>query len=205
MADSTRIVVNLLERHARVPTREEILERYVRAFQGRKLGAVPGGPDPRRASAGTTAAAEREATAISEPEVPRAREPEPPSEPAQILEFGGVPDAPEAAATSHLEEPAPAVEPEDLERTQAMPAVHGIEAPEPQTREEPSGVPESSEEEPTRMMPAIESPAASSEAEEDETASENGPEGETSPDATARPSGRPGKKKKRKKHRGLGS
>lgn len=40
MAQEARIVVDLLERHSRVPSREEILARYVRAYKGRPIGTA---------------------------------------------------------------------------------------------------------------------------------------------------------------------
>lgn len=40
MAQDSRIVIELLEKHSRVPTKEEILERYVRLYKGRRLGVA---------------------------------------------------------------------------------------------------------------------------------------------------------------------
>ncbi len=188
MAQDTRIVVDLLERHSRVPSREEILERYVRTYQGRRLG-VGGGEAARGPADGSPKA--------PAPEVPSLVE-------AAAAQTGDAPSVETRAMEPEFSQ-TPTAEMEAV----AEPGVDSAEGPEAEWAEDSI---------PTQGMPAVHladaAPAAEfdqEEAEENEAGDVAGSSEEEEAVAlegegpSARPSGRPGKKKKRKKKRGLGA
>lgn len=196
MAQDARIVVDLLERHARVPPREEILDRYVRTYRGRKLGVSAGGagaaapavekPEETAHEAETdtrpveSATPTREMASLSEVERPTPHEvdTQPGVSETPTREMAAMPDRGES-------------------RTDVIETPLGTATGEPEADVAP---------EPTQMMPALQLDEPQEEAQEEEGDSESGEDepGEVEVH-TERPQGRPGKKKKRKKRRGLGA
>ncbi len=192
MAQDVRIVVDLLERHSRVPSREEILERYVRAYKGRPAG-VASGATPQTAPAPEADVGSTGGVEDSSFEAPTSRTPT-----QEVQAVGTVAEQPPEGEAA-FEEPLP---PEGQEAVAGFATTASPEEPAPGAGEDDE------DQRPTQMIEAVrlEGGSASSESEEPD---EEGPGEEPEPGGEAgaqeRTSGRPGKKKKRKKRRGLGA
>lgn len=192
MAQDARIVVDLLERHLRVPSREEILERYVRAYKGRPVGvaseATPPTAPAQEADVGSTGGAldlSFEAPASGTP-----------AQEMQAVET--VAEQP-AEGEAAFEEPTP---------SEGQEAVAGAATTALSEEPAPGAGEDDEDQRPTQMIEAVrlDEGSASSEGEEpDEDEPGEGPEPAADAGAQERTSGRPGKKKKRKKRRGLGA